>query len=153
MRMALLVSEEKFFRNFDKNFLKANLRSRFCLTDTDRIVGARKGGFFCIYRKKKALFSLFSTTLYGRVLQDKKTIRCFFSRPIFVLIPYLLWCLALLGTGVLIFPEDVIFSLYFLFPGILLSVPLFFFSAREKKTLTEALEKAALPQQERQKDA
>ncbi len=152
MKQFPLTSEEKFFRNFDKTVTFSTPLSRFRLCDHDCIAGSRRGKRICMYRKKKGVFALFSTTLYGSLLSDQKCIRYGFFRPIGSLICYLLWCAAMIAAGLSLLPDSVETALWFLLSAFLLLLPVFVFSRKEKNILRSALEEMAHPSQDEERD-
>ena len=119
MVISLPCGTEKFFRAFDKSIQPAKAFSRFTPGKDTLPSGKRKGERFLLYRRKKGLFSLFSTTLYGRVSQkEKDTLRITFSRPRAALFLLLFWSGLLLWAGLSLVLTEFFFSLAFLLPGL-----------------------------------
>jgi len=141
MKYTLSVSEEKFLRNFDRKTAPASFLSRFHLPETDRFLGHHKNGRFSICMQKKNRFCLFACTLSGCVQKEKGgfTLSCRFSRPLISGLFLSLWILLLFFTGFQILFREPDFALWFLIPAILCSLPLFFFSKKEKQKLLSLL--------------
>lgn len=109
---------EKFFRAFDKKIPVAPPFSRLIPWGESGIAGRRKGERFFLYYRKKGVFSLFSTTLYGSVSQTEKgALRLFVSRPRGTRLLLLLWSGALFWAGGSLVLSEFFFSLSFLLPG------------------------------------
>ena len=153
MIYSLPCSTEKFFRAFDKKITPANPFSRFVPREDTLLSGKRKGDRFYLFRQKKGLFSLFSTTLYASVSQKEKDALCLsFSRPRGAVFLLFLWSALLLWAGASIVLTEFFFSLTFLLPGIAVLLFALIPSKKEKEALLKALsglseEKAPLAKQ------
>ena len=137
----IIIPPERARRAFDRSIPTAKPLERLTVPEKSGVVGKRKGDRFFLYAKTKGLFSLFSLTLYGTI--GEKEIRYSFSRPRCILVPWLIWCTLLLYVGVSLLFREPDFALFFLVPGLLLSLPLFLFSKKARSRLTDALEHLA----------
>jgi hypothetical protein len=142
MKIPLSVSPERFTRSFQKTVPQGGLLSRFSLTDKTLCRGKIGKRGFSLYLHKKGIFSLFAPTLYGKIKKEEKgfSLSFYFSRPRLTGALILLWCAFLVFTGVLLVGKEPLFSLCFLLPGILFSLPLFLFRKKDREALVEKLE-------------
>ncbi len=143
MKLTLSCSAEKWLRSFDKRIPSASPLARFTAAEDTRFLGRRRGDHFILYRRRRGIFPLLATTLYGRLTQsgDRATLRLFAARPRVAVALFSLWGLLLLWAGGALVFTETLFSLVFLIPGIAVLLFALIPSPKEKALLLEEVKK------------
>jgi len=137
-----IKSKKRFLRNFEEKTDRADLFRRFGFGSDAPFAGRVKKGSLMLYRKKAGPLSLFALTARGEFSRSggRELLTLRFGRCIPAALLWGAWCLMMLCTGALMIVSDTLFSLWFIVPAILFALPLFLFSGREKKRLTDFLQ-------------
>lgn len=133
--LSLSLSRDRFARRFAAKTAPLSPLA----VDSFGNAGRLRGDRFVLWHKKKGSFALFSCVLRGRITPDGTAVSYRFSRPLWVAIPWVIWLCLMAAAGFSVIATDPLFGLLFLLPAVLLSLPLFLFSKKERAALTALL--------------
>ncbi|MBQ4036962.1 MAG: hypothetical protein IJC84_02435 [Clostridia bacterium] len=135
MKLPLSLSRDRFARRFAAKVAPLSPLAVDAFGNAGRLRGDR----FVLWHKKKGSFALFSCVLRGRIAPDGASVSYRFSRPLWVAIPWTVWLCLMAAAGLSVIVTDLLFGLAFLLPALLLALPLFLFSKRERAALIALL--------------
>ena len=138
-------NKERFLRSFRKRVEESGIFVRLGYKGDRPFAGKIAGESLFLYRRRISLLNLFAMTARGSFEKrdGQEYLKLSFGRCRPFAFFWSLWCLMLAGTGFYIINLDPFFALWFIVPGILLLLPLFCFSKREKARLRAFLQELA----------
>ncbi len=140
-----IKNKERFLRAFGREVQLKYYFSRLGFGKRGTYMGRITSNGVKLYRTKAGLLTLFALTatvvLEREGGRDLMKIR--FGRSLAVTLFWGLWCFSMIFSGILLFKIGWSLALLFLLPGIFGALPLFLFSKKEKKRLTEYLQNLA----------
>ncbi len=144
MKWVFTEGEAKFARRFIRKIEVTSALGRLSTAEKTKFCGRFKDGKLVLYRKRAGLFSLFSCTLYAQVRTEdgRKVLAGRLSRPKGIRAVWLLWSLMLIVTGAQLVLTETIFALWFLVPGAVSLIPLFYCFPKTRAALIALIEES-----------